>query len=263
MKRFDGKVVLVTGASSGIGRETAHLFAREGARVVLAARRETQGEAVARAIVANGGEATFIRTDVANPSDIRNLIEQTVAIYGQIDYAFNNAGVEGKFAPMGELTENDFDFTMSINLKGVWLSLKYEIEQMMRQKGGGAIVNTSSWLARGAMVGSTIYSASKGPLDSLARAAALEVAAANIRINNVNPGIIDTEMMRRFFDPEGQPDNLKRQLVPFVRHTPARRIGTAEETAQVVVWLCSDEARFVTGESILVDGGFAIPGLRG
>jgi NAD(P)-dependent dehydrogenase (short-subunit alcohol dehydrogenase family) len=256
MKRFAGKVGIVTGASSGIGAAAAEIFAVEGATVVLAARREKEGEEIAQTIRTAGGEALFVQTDVAKEADIKNLIEQTVKTYGRLDFAFNNAGVEGKFAPITELTAADFDFTAGINLKGVWLSLKYEIEQMLKQETGGAIVNTSSWLARGGLGGPTVYSATKGALESMARAAALEAAPFNIRVNNINPGIIDTEMLRRFFNPDEQPDN------PFTRHTPARRLGTAEETARLAVWLCSDEAKFINGESILIDGGFTIPGFR-
>jgi NAD(P)-dependent dehydrogenase (short-subunit alcohol dehydrogenase family) len=253
---FDNKVVLVTGGSSGMGRAAAIAFAREGAKVVVAARREEQGQKTVRQITEAGGEAIFIQTDVSQSEEIAALIQQTIATYGRLDCAFNNAGTEGVFAPITQLTEADWEHTITVNLKGVWLCLKYEIEQMLKQESGGAIVNTSSWLAKGGLVGSTIYSASKGGLDGMVRPAALEYASQNIRINNINPGIIDTEMFRRFFHPEDE------GAKPFLNHIPARRFGTSEEVAEVAMWLCSDAASYVTGQTLSVDAGYAIPGHR-
>jgi NAD(P)-dependent dehydrogenase (short-subunit alcohol dehydrogenase family) len=254
--RFHNRVALVTGGSSGMGRAAAIAFAREGAKVVVTARRDVQGEETVRQIQSMNGEATFIQTDVANSDEIAMLVQKTIATYGKLDYAFNNAGVEGKFAPIVELTETDWEETISINLKAVWLCMKYEIEQMLKQGSGGAIVNNSSWLAKGGLAGSTIYSASKGGLDGLVRPAALEYASHNIRINNINPGIIDTEMFRRFVHPDDA------AAKPFIHHIPAHRLGTSEEVAQTVVWLCSDAASYITGQTISVDGGYAIPGHR-
>jgi NAD(P)-dependent dehydrogenase (short-subunit alcohol dehydrogenase family) len=182
------------------------------------------------------------------------LIESILSRYGRLDAAFNNAGVEGRFAPIADLTEDDFDTVVSVNLKGVWLSVKYEVEAMLAQGHGGAIVNTSSWLAKGASAGSSVYSASKGALDAMIRAVVLEVAADNIRINNVNPGIIDTPMARRFGGDE--------VIEPFVAFTPAKRVGLPEDVADVAVWLTTEEARFVQGETVLVDGGYTIAGTR-
>lgn len=253
---FQGKVALVTGGSSGMGRAAAIAFAKYGAKVIVAARREDKIQDVVTQICNSGGDAYFIKTDMANPDKIRALIERTVERYGRLDYAFNNAGVEGKFAPIVELTETDWEETISINLKAVWLCMKYEIEQMLKQGSGGAIVNNSSWLAKGGLVGSTIYSASKGGLDGMVRPAALEYASHNIRINNINPGIIDTEMFRRFVHPDDAAAKL------FIHHIPAHRLGTSEELAQIVVWLCSDAASYITGQTISVDGGYAIPGHR-
>jgi NAD(P)-dependent dehydrogenase (short-subunit alcohol dehydrogenase family) len=249
-----GKVALVTGGNSGIGHAAALAFARRGATVVVAARRADEGAQTVRVIRESGGVAHFIQTDVAREDDIKALIAGILERYERLDIAFNNAGVEGAFAPITELTADDFDYTIAINLRGVWLSLKYELEAMLKLDNGGAIVNTSSWLAHGAFPGSSIYSASKAALDGMIRAVAQEGADKGIRVNNINPGIIDTPMLRRFGDDT--------TLQPFVDHTPARRFGTPEDVAEVVVWLCSDAARFVTGQNILVDGGYAIPGHR-
>ncbi|MEN9520331.1 MAG: hypothetical protein RLZZ381_2919 [Cyanobacteriota bacterium] len=254
--KFQNKVALVTGGSSGMGRAAAISFAREGAKVVVAARREEQGQKTVRQITEAGGEAIFIQTDVSKSEEIVALIQQTIATYGRLDCAFNNAGTEGVFAPITQLTEADWEHTITVNLKGVWLCLKYEIEQMLKQESGGAIVNTSSWLAKGGLVGSTIYSASKGGLDGMVRPAALEYASQNIRINNINPGIIDTEMFRRFFHLEDE------GAKPFLNHIPAQRFGTSEEVAEVAMWLCSDAASYVTGQTLSVDAGYAIPGHR-
>lgn len=253
------KVALVTGGSSGIGRATALQFAKQGAKVVVAARRETAGNQTVEQIRQLGKEASFVQTDVSQPAEIEALIQKTIALYGQLDYAFNNAGTEGVFAPMTQLTEANWNRTITTNLKAVWLCLKYEIEQMIAQGTGGAIVNTSSWLAKGGLLGTTIYSASKGGLDGMVRAAALECAKAGIRVNNVNPGIIDTEMFRRFGNPDDPNDAV---VQAFTHHIPLKRLGSSEEVAEAVVWLCSDAATYITGETISVDGGFAIPGSR-
>ena len=252
---FQGKVALITGGSSGMGRAAAIAFAKYGAKVIIAARRDDESQDVITQICNSGGNARFIKTDMANSQEIRSLIEETVESYGRLDFAFNNAGTEGKFAPITELSENDWEQTMTVNLKAVWLCIKYEIEQMLKVN-GGVIVNTSSWLAKGGLAGSTIYSASKGGLDGMVRPAALEYASRNIRINNINPGIIDTEMLRRFFQPSDE------AAKPFIHHIPAQRLGTSEELAETVVWLCSDAASYITGQTISVDGGYAIPGHR-
>ncbi|WP_316429751.1 glucose 1-dehydrogenase [Leptolyngbya sp. NK1-12] len=253
------KVALVTGGSSGMGRAAALQFAKQGAKVVVAARRETAGNQTVEQIRQLGGEASFVKTDVSQPAEIEALIQKAIALYGRLDYAFNNAGTEGVFAPMTQLTEANWDHTINTNLKAVWLCLKYEIEQLIKQGTGGAIVNASSWLAKGALIGSTIYSASKSGLDGMVRAAALECAQHGIRVNNVNPGIIDTEMFRRF----GNPDDPNDPVVPaFTHHIPLKRLGSSEEVAEAVVWLCSDAATYITGQTILIDGGFAIPGFR-
>lgn len=253
---FKGKVALVTGGSSGMGSAAAKSFAKRGAKVVIAARREDKSQDVIKQIHDFGGDALFIKTDMANPDEIRSLIEKTVSYFDRLDFAFNNAGVEGKFAPITELSETDWEDTITVNLKAVWLCIKYEIQQMVKQGNGGAIVNNSSWLAKGGLIGSTIYSASKAGLDGMVRPAALEWADRGIRINNINPGIIDTEMLRRFFNPEDE------AAKPFINHIPAKRLGTAEQVAETVIWLCSDAASYITGQTISIDGGYAIPGHR-
>lgn len=256
---FQGKVALITGGSSGMGRAAAIAFAKQGATVVIAARRDDQSQDVISQIHDGGGQAHFIKTDVANSDEIQSLIENVVDYHGHLDFAFNNAGTEGKFAPITELTENDWKRTITVNLTAVWLCMKYEIEHMLKQESGGAIVNTSSWLAKGGLAGSTIYSASKGGLDGMVRPAALEYASRNIRINNINPGIIDTEMFRRFGNPADPNDAL---VQAFIHHIPVKRLGRSEEVAEIVLWLCSDAASYITGQTISVDGGYAIPGHR-
>lgn len=267
MSTVSNKVALVTGGSSGMGRAAAVQFAKQGAKVVVAARREIEGNETVEQIRQLGGEASFVKTDVSQPAEIEALIQKTIALYGQLDYAFNNAGTEGVFAPMTQLTEADWEHTITTNLKAVWLCLKYEVEQMIKQGTEGAndsrrtyaIVNTSSWLAKGGLLGSTIYSASKGGLDGMVRAAAVECAQHGIRVNNINPGIIDTEMFRRFGNPDDPNDAV---VQAFTHHIPMKRLGTSEEVAEAVVWLCSDAAAYITGQTIVIDGGFAIPGFR-
>ncbi|ATQ76781.1 oxidoreductase [Massilia violaceinigra] len=254
MVNNDVKVALITGGGTGIGRSAALAFARAGYRVAVVGRRLDRLDTVVATIRRAGGEGLAIQGDVANDADAAHMVQQTVAHFGRLDAAFNSAGVEGTFAPIVDLTANDFDQTMSINLRGVWLSCKYEIAAMTRLGNGGAIVNTSSWLAQGAFPGTSIYSASKAALDGMIRALAQETATDGIRVNNVQPGIIDTPMLRRFGGDSA--------TQPFINHTPARRLGEPEDVADVVTWLCSDAARFITGQSVMVDGGYAIAGHR-
>jgi NAD(P)-dependent dehydrogenase (short-subunit alcohol dehydrogenase family) len=248
------RVALVTGGGSGIGRAAALAYSRKRCKVVVAGRRKAELEATVRLIMSEGGDAFAVSTDVSVAESVRDLVAATIDRYGQLDIAFNNAGSEGRFAPITELTEADFDSVIGVNLKGVWLSVKHEIEAMLSHGQGGVIVNTSSFLAEGATVGSSVYSASKGALIAMIRVVALEYGPQNIRINNILPGAINTPM----FDRLGGLGALD-TLAAF---TPLRRVGSPDEVGDVAVWLSTDEARFVTGQSILVDGGFTIPGMR-
>jgi NAD(P)-dependent dehydrogenase (short-subunit alcohol dehydrogenase family) len=249
MKEFDGKVALVTGGGSGIGRATAIAFAREGAKVVIGNRNVQRGEETVSMIRDAGGTASFRRTDVVVAADVKALVDHAVTTYGRLDIAFNNAGIEGDPRPLAEQTEANFDAVMDINVKGVWLSMKYEIPRMLEQ-GGGAIVNCSSVAGVIGFPGIGIYSASKHAVIGLTKVAALEYSAQGIRINAVNPAVIDTEMVDRLAD--GM--NMKKDdLTTF---HPIGRIGRVEEVAEAVLWMCSDKASFVTGHSMIVDGGF-------
>lgn len=250
MKEFEGKVALVTGGGSGIGRATAVAFAREGAQVVIGNRNVERGEETVSMIRAAGGTASFRRTDVLVAADIDALIKHAVSEYGGLDVAFNNAGIEGDAKPtVIDHTEANFDLVMDINVKGVWFSMKYEIPQMLK-RGGGAIVNCSSVAGVVGFPGIGIYSASKHAVVGLTKAAALEYAAQGIRVNAVNPAVIDTEMVDRI---AGGMNVKKDDLTTF---HPIGRLGRVEEVAEAVLWLCSDKASFVTGHSMIIDGGF-------
>jgi len=247
--RLDGKVALVTGGSSGIGRASALAFAREGAKVVVADVVVEGGEETVGLIKKAGGEALFVRADVSKAAEVEAMVNQVAQTYGRLDCAFNNAGIEGVMAQTAECSEENWDRTLSINLKGVWLCLKYEIPQMLKQ-GGGAIVNTASALGLVGMAGLPAYTASKHGVAGLTKTAALEYAKAGIRVNAVCPGAIRTPMTERLFS-----------LQPQIAETatamePVGRMGTPEEIAEAVVWLCSEAASFVTGLAMSVDGGW-------
>jgi NAD(P)-dependent dehydrogenase (short-subunit alcohol dehydrogenase family) len=211
-------------------------------------------EETVRLITMAGGEAFAVPADVSVAEEVRALVAAVIERYGRLDVAFNNAGVEGRFAPITQLTEADFDHVLGVNLKGVWLSIKHEVEAMLAQGNGGVIVNTSSFLARGAVAGSSAYSASKGALEAMIRAVALECGPSGIRINNVLPGAIDTPMFGRLGGDDAR--------APLEAYTPLGRVGQPADVSDVAVWLSTDEARFITGQSILVDGGLTIPGMR-
>ena len=249
MKEFEGKVALITGASSGIGREAAIAFAEQGAKVVAAARRADLGEELVAAIQAIGGEAIFVPTDVSKVEDVKNLINKTVAKYGRLDFAFNNAGIEQVPGPMVEQSEEDFDKIMDINVKGVWLSMKYQVPEMLKQ-GGGAIVNTSSVAGVIGMGGMGMYVASKHAVIGLTKSVALEFGMLGIRVNAISPAVIDTDMYHRFVG-----DNTEFKAKMESLH-PIGRIGTSRECAESVIWLCSQKSAFITGHNLMIDGGF-------
>ncbi|HEY9803219.1 MAG TPA: SDR family oxidoreductase [Leptolyngbyaceae cyanobacterium] len=247
MSEFLNKVVLVTGGNSGIGRAAALEFAQQGANVVIAGRRVKEGEETVSLIQDHGGTAIFIKTDVTQAVQVENLVEKTVAVYGQIDYAFNNAGTEGKYAPGIEQTEEMWDLTIDTNLKGVWLSMKYQILQMLKQ-GGGVIVNNASIAGMIGFPNASIYAASKHGVIGLTKTLALEHAKDNIRLNCVCPGGVETDMLTRFWGEEGTSQ--------ITSAHPIGRLGKSEEIAKNVIWLCSDGASFITGQSIAIDGGY-------
>lgn len=249
--RFEGKVALVTGAGSGIGRATALAFAREGARVVVSDVTDDLGGATTEAIRGGGGEATFARCDVSAPAQVAALVAAAVKAYGAVDCAFNNAGIGGAQAPTGEYPDDAWDRVLAVNLTGVFLCLKHELAQMVRQPGGGAVVNNASILGTVGFAGSSAYVAAKHGVIGLTRTAALEYAARGVRVNAVCPAFIDTPMLA----------NAGLTRDPAVRASmealhPIGRLGTSEEVAAAVLFLCSAEASFVTGHPMLVDGGY-------
>ena len=252
-RRLAGKVALVTGAGSGIGKATALRFAAEGAAVALAGRREAELTTVANKIADSGGRAIAIPTDVSDEAAVDALVARVVADLGPLDFAFNNAGVLGALKPITDLSLDEFDAVIATNLRGVWMLARAEIRAMLAAGRAGGIVNTSSFVAQAATAGTSIYAASKAGLDAMIRALALEVGPSGIRVNNVAPGVIRTPMS------SGLDENFTQALV---NHSALKRLGEPEDVADVVIWLCSEEARFVTGQTILADGGFAIPGLR-
>jgi NAD(P)-dependent dehydrogenase (short-subunit alcohol dehydrogenase family) len=248
MSKFEGKVSVVTGAGSGIGRATALAFAREGASVAVADILEQDNQETARMIMDLGGHALAITCDVARNDDVRRALDETVKTFGRLDFAFNNAGIEYAFKPAAEITEEEWDRIIDIDLRGVFLCMKHEIPLMLKQ-GGGAIVNTSSGAGVKGFKGGAAYVPAKHGVVGLTKAAALDYAQSNIRINAVCPGIIDTSMMQRFSG--GTPEG--RQTV--IAQEPVGRMGTPDEIAAAVVWLCSDAASFVVGSAMVVDGG--------
>jgi NAD(P)-dependent dehydrogenase (short-subunit alcohol dehydrogenase family) len=246
---LEGKVALVTGGTSGIGRETAVLFAKAGAKVVVAGRREPEGKETIELVRAAGGDGLFVKTDVSKASEVETLVKKVVEKFGRLDVAFNNAGIEGVWSSIVSESEEDWDRTFDINLKGVWLCLKYEMRQMLKQGGGGAIVNMASVAGLIGLAGAAAYCASKHGVIGLTKCVALETARSGIRINAVCPAVVETPMADRLYSAP--------QVNKFVLGLhPVGRFGKPMEIAEAVVWMCSDRASFMTGQSLVLDGGF-------
>ncbi|MBE9160208.1 SDR family oxidoreductase [Nodosilinea sp. LEGE 06152] len=243
------KVALVTGGTSGIGRATAIAYAQQQAKVVVVGRRMDEGEETVRLIKEAGGEAIYVQADVTKEVDVEAMVDKAVGVFGRLDIAFNNAGTVGENPSLTEQTEAEYDRIMNVNVKGVWLSMKYEIAQMLKQ-GSGAIVNTSSGAGVVAVPSQLLYTASKHAVVGLTKAAALQYAKAGIRINVVAPAAIETDM---FEAATGGQDEAKAYVTGL---HPIGRIGTPLEVANVVLFLSSDLASFVTGETLMVDGGY-------
>ncbi len=247
---LEGKVALITGAGSGIGRATAKIFAREGAKLVLADVVEEGGHQTLAMIGDTGGDAIFIRTDVSRETDVNAAVAKAVEKYGRLDCAFNNAGIEGQGGLTHECTVENWNRVIAIDLTGVWLCMKAEIAQMMKQGKGGAIVNTSSGAGLAGVKGMPAYVAAKHGVAGLTKSAAIEYGRHGIRVNAVCPGPIRTPMMERLL---GERPNAEER---FARGGPLKRLGEAEEIGETVAWLCSDRASYVTGLPMPVDGGF-------
>jgi NAD(P)-dependent dehydrogenase (short-subunit alcohol dehydrogenase family) len=254
MPGMSGKVALVTGASSGIGRATAEEFAAKGAKVALAARREDELAGLVSEIEARGGAATFVKTDVSVAKDLERMVKHTIESFGRLDYAVNNAGIEGQFSGITDLPEEEWDRVLDINLKGTFLCLKYEARAMLAGGHGGAIVNIGSVNSFLGFPTGSAYVASKHGQIGLTTSVSAELAPQGIRVNLVCPGIIDTPMHRRLRGLIG--DEIYDEVLKQRVHT--RRFGRPEEIAQSIIFLCSDEASYITGTTLTPDGGFTL-----
>ena len=250
MRSGEGLVALVTGASSGIGRATARAFAREGYTTVLADVHEDDGRNAAAECEREGASCHFIRCDVSEERDVQTMIGEIISRFGRLDAAFNNAGIEGEQAPTGECTTANFDRVIAVNLRGVFLCMREQLRQMVTQETGGVIVNTSSVAGLIGLPAIPAYDASKHGIIGLTRTAALEYAQKRIRVNAICPGAIETPMLDRFMG--GRPGGREE----MVKIEPIGRIGTPDEIASAVLWLCSNNSSFVTGQAIAVDGGW-------
>lgn len=245
--QFDGKVALVTGGSVGIGKASAIAYAQKGAAVVICSRNQELGEETAHHITEVGGEVIYIKADVSKAKDVEALINETVKHYGRLDYALNNAGINPTFAPITDWDEDSWDSVINTNLKGVWLCMKFEIP--MIKKNGGAIVNMASVFGMVGFPEASVYIASKSGVVGLTKSAALEYAKSGIRINAICPGVIRTPLVESLIESDPQAESQLSGLHPM------GRMGTPEEIAEAVVWLSSDAASFVTGHTMIIDGG--------
>lgn len=244
---FKGKVAIVTGGTSGIGKATAIAFAEKGATVVIVD--WIENEETLNLIKASGGEAIFVKCDVSKAIEVKAMVEKTIAAFGRIDYAFNNAGIEGTNAKTADCTEENWDKTIGVNLKGIWLCMKYEIPEILKQ-GKGVIINCASVAGLIGFGGLPAYVASKHGIIGLTKTTALEYAKQGLRVNAVCPGVIQTPMIDRITG------KIKETIEEFKGLEPIGRFGLPEEIANAVLWMCSDEASFVTGHAMVVDGGF-------
>lgn len=246
---YTDKVAVITGASSGIGFATAQAFAKQGAKVVIADVQVQKGEQAVAELKKMGAEAMFVKTDVSDAKQVENLVAQTIATYQRLDFAINNAGIDGDRAPTADCTEENWDRVIDINLKGVWLCMKHEIPQMLKQ-GGGCIVNIASIAGVVGFQNVPAYCASKGGVIQLTKTAALEYAKQGVRINAVCPGVIKTPMVAGVFEKDPKMEEA------LNAGTPIGRLGSPEEIASAILWLCSEHAGFMNGQPVIMDGGF-------